>query len=177
MELIYSAGSQGWKVRLVQAIVVLIAPVALWGGWEIARTYGLHPSEGGELAPLPLRLAIGGFVALIGVGAVVGMWIYGRCYVMRAEVDEARGVLSITLAGFPIPLRREIAITDIEGSRWHAGQSRGTGVSVNAPWTSVRLRGRWLPLVVDAQGESLRPELVNRYLLGIRHPRRAVRAR
>lgn len=177
MELIYSAGSQGWKVRLVQAIVALTAPVAVWGGWEIARTYGLHPTEGGELAPLPLRLALGAFVALIGIGSLAGMWIYGRCYVMRAELDPADDSVSITLAGFPLPTRMRLREGEVERAASHAGQMRGSGVSVNAPWTSLRVRGRRLPLIVDAQGDVVRPDLAHRFLPGISPFRPRVRAR
>jgi hypothetical protein len=154
MEPIYSAGRQAWKVRLVQWIALACGPVALWTGGMIVKTYGLHPSEGGALAPLPLRLALGGFVAALGVSFVVGMWVYGRCYVMAAAVDETRGVLDVTLAGLLVPWRMEVPLDAVEGAVAHAGQLNTGGVSVNAPWTSVRLYGRFLPLVIDAQASS-----------------------
>lgn len=172
MERIYSAGRQGWKVRLVQWIALVCGPAAVWAGGEIVRTYGLHPSEGGQLAPLPLRLALGGFVAALGLSFLAGMWIYGRCYVMEAAVDETRGVLGITLAGLPIRTWMEVPLHAVEASAWHAGQFQGR-ISVNAPWTSVRLRGRRLPLIVDQQGDFLRPELVTEHLFP--NPRRRTR--
>jgi hypothetical protein len=163
MQPIYSAGRQAWKVRLVQWLAFATGPLAAWGGLMIVRTYGLHPSEGGELAPLPLRLALGGFVAALGISFLVGMWVYGRCYVMEAAVDETRGVLGIALAGMPIRSWMEVPLDAVEASAWHAGRFQGR-ITVNAPWTSVRLRGRRLPLIVDQQGDFLRPELVAEHL-------------
>ncbi|HVH13136.1 MAG TPA: hypothetical protein VM759_08795, partial [Longimicrobium sp.] len=164
MDVIYTAGPQAWKVRLVQGMAVVCTPVALWAGWEIARSYGLHPSEGGELASLGVRLALGGSVAALGVFFLVGMWIYGRCYVMEAAVDEARGVLGITLAGLPLRRRMEVPLDDVKGSRYHIGHTDTGKITVSAPWSSVRLRGRRLPLIVDGQGDFRDPELIAEHL-------------
>ena len=169
---IFSAGRQGVKVCAIQLLSLVISPVALWGGWEAARTYGLHPSEGGELAPLALRLLLGGFLAAIGAGFVVGMWVYGRCYVREAEVDPERGVLRLTLAGFVMPSRLEVPLQDVGGSREHDGRFRAGGMTVNAPWSTVRLRGRRLPLIIDVQGEFIRRELIVQYLLRAHRRRR-----
>lgn len=164
MEPIFSAGRQAWKVRLIQWIAVVVAPAASWSGWLIARTYGLRPADGGVLAPLAVRLAFGGGVAALGAAFVAGMWIYGRCYVMAAAVDETRGVLDVTLAGLLVSSRLEVPLDAVEGSTYHAGRSRTGDVTVNAPWVSVRLRGRWLPLIIDTQGELIRRELVVEHL-------------
>lgn len=165
MKTIFSAGWQGVKVRFVQVLVLLMSPVCLWAAWGTAFGYGLHPQEGGELAPLGLRVALCAFFLVLGVGFAVGMWVYGRCYVMRAEVDEERGVLRITRAGLLVPRRLEVPLEAVAGSRDHHGQFYAGGVRVNAPWSSVRLRDRRLPLIVDAQGDVLDQALVNLYLL------------
>ena len=164
MEPIYLAGGQAWKVRLVQCITVALSPVALWAGWEITRSYGLHPTEGGELAPLPLRLVLGGFVAMLGAGFLLGIWVYGRCYVLEAAVDETRGVLGITLAGLFLRSRMEVPLDAVESSAFHEGRMNTGSHSVNAPWTSVRLRGRPLPLIIDAQGEFIHPDRMSEHL-------------
>lgn len=165
MHPIYSAGRQGVKVRAIQVMSLVSAPLALWGGYEVFRTYGLHPTEGGVLAPLAQRLAVGGFIALIGVGFLAGMIVYGRCYVMSAAVDRERGRVLLTLAGFLVPVRKEVAEADLLASR-HSDGVLFTGKQlVAAPWSSLRVRGRPLPLIVDEQGEFLDQELVYHYLL------------
>ncbi|HEX6038402.1 hypothetical protein [Longimicrobium sp.] len=173
MERIYAAGWQGRKVRFVAWVVLGALALALWGGWEITRGYGLRPADGGVLKPLAVRLAFGGCVAALGLLFAVGMWIYGRCYVAEASVDETRGVLGITLIGLVLRSRMEVPVDDVEGSTYHAGRSNTGDFTVNAPWVSVRLRGRRLPLIVDAQGEFIRRELVVEHLF--RAPRRGRR--
>ena len=50
-------------------------------------------------------------------------------------------------------------------SGYHAGRMDNPGgVSVDAPWFSLRLRGRSWPLIVDAQGDFPDPELAARLL-------------
>lgn len=164
MDVIYTAGPQAWKVRLVQWMAIVLAPVAVWAGWDVARTYGLHPAEGGELAPLGARLAFGGLVMALGIAFFVGMWIYGRCYVMEASLDEARGVVGITLAGMPFRRRMEVPLADVEDSRYHIGHTNTGKMTVSAPWSSVRLRGRRLPLIVDGQGDFVDVDLVAEHL-------------
>ncbi|HLM68457.1 MAG TPA: hypothetical protein VK358_13055 [Longimicrobium sp.] len=165
MEAIYSAGRQAWKVRFIALIALATFALALWAGGEIARGYGLRAADGGVLKPLAVRLAFGGFVAALGALFMAGMWIYGRCYVMEAAVDERRGVLGLVLAGLLLRSRMEVPLDAVEGSTCHAGRSSTGDFVVNAPWVSVRLRGRRLPLIVDGQGEFIHPELLAEHLL------------
>jgi hypothetical protein len=177
MEAIYSAGRQAWKVRFMALVALAAFAGAAWAGWEIARSYGVRPADGGVLKPLAVRLAFGGFVAALGAVFVAGMWIYGRCYVMEAAVDEKRGVLGIVLAGLLVRSRLEVPLDAVEGSTHHAGRSSTGDIAVNAPWVSVRLRGRRLPLIVDGQGEFLHPELLAEHLLFDHRRRRRELAR
>lgn len=175
MERIYSAGWQGRKVRFVAWVVVGALALALWGGWKIAHGYGLSPGDGGVLKPLPVRLAWGGSVAALGLLFAAGMWIYGRCYVADASIDETRGVLDITLIGLLLRSRMEVPVGDVEGSTYHAGRSHTGDFTIDAPWVSVRLRGRRLPLIIDGQGEFIRRERVVEHLF--RAPRGGKRAK
>jgi hypothetical protein len=165
MEPIYSAARRLWRVRFCALMALVMGLAGLWGSWEAVRAYGLHPTEGGVLAPLPTRLALGGFLAVIGIGAPLGMWVFGRCYVVSAGLDERRGTLSITLAGLVATGRLEVKAEDVEGSTYERGETYAGGLAVAAPYERIRIRGRRLPLILDAQGEYLRPAFVNRYLL------------
>jgi hypothetical protein len=177
MQPIYSAGRQAWKVRFVALVVLSAGALALWGGWDTVQTYGLRPADGGVLKPLAVRMAVGGFIAVLGLSFVAGMWVYGRCYVMEASVDEGRGVLAFTLAGLLLRWRTEVPLDAVEGSTYHAGRSHTGDFTINAPWTAVRLRGRRLPLIVDGRGEFIRPELVREHLIFDQQQRRRERTR
>jgi hypothetical protein len=167
MQTIFSAGFQGTKARILQVMSLLVFPVSLWAAWLMLTVPATGPND--DLPPAG-RWAIALLAALVGVGFFVGMWVYGRCYVGKAEVDTERNRLRLTLLGFLFPSTLEIPADAIAGSTDHDGHLHTHHVSVNAPWTSVRVRGRRLPLVVDAQGDTHEPELVDRYLFGIAPP-------
>lgn len=161
---IYDAGPQATRVRALLWFSLLCAAGAVWAGVGLARTYGLSPGDGGVLAPLPVRLAWGGGVAAVGVGFAVGMWVYRECYVARAEVDEAAGTLHLRLVGYVGSPVRVVPVQSVRGSRYHPGHANYGGVAVNAAWDTVRVEGRRLPLIVDAQGDVLDRERAGRYL-------------
>ena len=81
------------------------------------------------------------------------MLVYGRCYI--GAVDELDGHAVIEHIGlFGRPLRI-IRPEDLRGTSFQDGQYRAGGLVVNAPWHTVRLRGRRLPLILDVQGKVL----------------------
>lgn len=161
---IYDAGPQAAKVRALLWFSLLCAGGSGWAGVALARTYGLSPAEGGVLAPLPVRLAWGVGVASIGVAFLAGMLVYVRCYAARVAVDEAGECLHVSLPGFVGSSTLEVPVGSVRGSRYHPGHADYGGVTVSAAWDTVRVEGRRLPLILDAQGDVLDPERASRYL-------------
>lgn len=161
---IYDAGSQAVKVRALLWFSLLCAAGSTWGGIALGRTYGLSPAEGGVLAPLPVRMAWGIGVAAVGLGFLAGMLVYVRCYAARVAVDEAGGALHVDRVGFLGTSTLVVPAARVRGSEFHPGQAYYGGVSVNAAWDTVRVEGRRLPLIVDAQGDVLDPERAGRFL-------------
>jgi hypothetical protein len=154
---IFRAGTQALMVRFVQALLVLIAtPGLLWAAWALLTIP--DPS----LSPAARYALVAGVLAFAAATSL-GMVVYGWCYVMSATWDPRAGACHLKLAGLFIPIR--LTITDAEGGRYHAGQSHVSPIEVNAPWYSIRVPGRRLPLILDLQGEFLHPELVDRVLL------------
>jgi hypothetical protein len=150
---VYRAGSQLLKVRAIMMASLACALGACWWGWDLFQTYGLRPADGGVLAPLPVRLALGLGLASLGIAFAAGMWAYGRNYVSALGYDEASGVLHVRTVGFAGSDETRYAASDVLGSDYHAGRSSYGRVSVDAPWMKVRIKGRRWPLIVDARGE------------------------
>lgn len=174
---LFTAEHQALKVRFVQALSLVAGATLIWGGVDVVQHYGLHPTEGGELASLPVRLALGGGFLLAGVGIVAGIVAYGWCYVLRASAAEGGARLHLVLAGLFVPVRLELEADRVERAAYRHGRARGGGITVNAPWYSVRVRGRRLPLVIDLQGDFPDRDAARRLLVrglpGVSGARRA----
>ncbi len=158
---VYESAGQLYSVYAVTALSVLCAGLALATGWYVGNHFGLSPADGGVLRPLWQRVAFGSALASVGCAFAGGMLLYLRLYIARLRIVERDGEgRTVTLeAAMAFPgLRVPLSEAELMGTGDHAGRSSHfRGVSVNAPWTSLRLRGRRLPLILDAQGRWLRP--------------------
>jgi hypothetical protein len=160
----------GWwrevKVRFVQLLCILAVPVALWGAHDAAFNPAEILSRHGDVVPWPIRYGTAAFLYVVGIGAGVGGIVYGWCYVTRAVWDPVAEQCRLRLAGFMIPVHRDVPEATEPRWAYAAGFSRAGNTVVNAPYYSVRLPGRRLPLLVDCQGLFFRPDLVDGVLLG-----------
>jgi hypothetical protein len=162
MRVIFDAGPQRWKVWFV-ALISLATGGALvvLGGW-LLTTYGLQPMDGGVLKPLQTRLLMALASATPGAAIIAGILAYLQCYVTRIEADDAGGY-RVTVAGVGTLQFGPDALARVG---YNDGVSHAGGISVNAPWYSIRLRGRRLPLIVDLQGDFLDEHAVDRLIDG-----------
>ncbi len=150
---IYAAGGQLLKVRAMMIVSLLCALAAMWWGWSLFQTQGLRPADGGVLAPLGTRLAWGIGVAGLGIAFAAGMWLYGRLYVSALRFDEAARALHFRTVGFFGGHDLVCSEADILHSTYQPGRGpSGADIQVDAPWIKVAIRGRRLPLILDAQG-------------------------
>lgn len=163
MRVIFDAGPQRWKIWFAVALSLAVG-VALvaFGGWMMV-SYGLGPLEGGVLKPLSTRVLTGIAWGVPGIAVIVGILAYLQCYVTRIEADDASGY-RVTVAGIGAPL--EFGMDGVARVGFNDGISHAGGISVNAPWYSVRLRGRRLPLIIDLQGNFLDERAVIRLIDG-----------
>jgi hypothetical protein len=125
---------------------------AVYWGIDLARTYGVNPGDGGELRPLWQRLAVALVVVFLGGLFAAGMWLYGRIYAARIDLDPEANKLHLYTVRFLGSRRHVIDLADVGGAKHHAGRLFTGRQAVNAPWRSVRLAGWRLPLIIDAQG-------------------------
>ncbi len=157
--IIYTAGGQALKVRFVMWLTLGAAAAAVWTGYYLLLTYGTRPADGGVLAPLPVRLAWALSVSAIGLSFAYGMWLYGRYAVREIRMVPGDRTLRIATYRFLGSRVETMPISDLAGAtkrhdRIDRGDALGmlTGISVDAPWLRVRLKGRRWPLVLDLQG-------------------------
>lgn len=166
---LYRAGRQLIKVRFMMLLTLMCAIGGIWWGIDLARTYGLSPGDGGVLRPLSVRLAVGAIVALLGISFAAGMWVFGRCYVAKIELDTDGKSLYLYTVNFLGNSRHRYELEEVEGlvspksSVIDAASLLGEmrGLSVNAPWQNIRIAGKRLPLVLDEQGEVTDPEMLS----------------
>jgi hypothetical protein len=152
-EQIYRAGRQLTKLRIISPLCLLCGAGLLWVGWAALHTYGIHPSEGGVLAPFYLRLLLGGFLGALGAFILLGFVAYMQfCYVSRVEVLEGEDRVRIVVAGIVAPWAFEVSAQDLRPVSYHPGIYTGR-ISGAAPYLTVHLQNRRLPLIVDLQGE------------------------
>jgi hypothetical protein len=155
MTSIYRAGSRLITVKIMILVGVACAIAACWWGWGLFQTYGSNPGDGGVLAPVGTRLAVGLATAAGGFAIAAGMWFYGTIYVGSIDYDEPAGNLHIRTVQNIFGSHDVLTpLTAIEGSRLKGDRTLFlNGQIVNAPWISLRVAGRRAPLVVDIKGE------------------------
>ncbi len=164
MRVIFDAGSQRWKIWFVLLLCLICGGGVLFGGVYLFLNYGMHPENGGVLKPLTSRILMGGVFVLPGAAINAGILLYLQLYVTRIEQDEVGDSFRVTLAGFGPGLT--INLRDIARVDYNDGISHSGGISVNAPWYSLRLPGRRFPLIVDIQGDFLDEHAVDRLIYG-----------
>ena len=149
MKLLYDSGVQGTKVRFLQWLMIGFGGVMLW----LAT---LQP-----LTPPPLEVETPGerraaqvFAVLAGVAAVAGILVYARSYIARVEEQDAGSVL-IRHPGLVGSSTRVVREQDLKSSAFNDGFYAAGGLTVDAPWHTVRLRNRRIPLILDVQGRVL----------------------
>jgi len=150
METIFNiGGGRRLVIRLFVPVAFLLmgVPMAGLGG------YFLLPGswEGPDAPDGPYWLGFLFFLAFLlgGIALTIGAVLYGPAYVTRIEVDREQETVRFSVAGWVRGRSFTVPLDDIVSGRYHDG-----GTMVNAPWTTVRIRGRRLPLIVDAHGDA-----------------------
>lgn len=162
---IYSAGPRVGAVRFVMILSLLCAIAGLWFGFELFQSYGLRPADGGRLAPIGMR--IGWLVGLGGAGLIfaLGMWVYGRNYVRSIRFDAAGKRLHLRTLGMFGDGAAIVPLDRLKQANFKHGRlDNPVGVSVNAPWISLRVEGRGIPYIIDGQGRIHDPALFARLI-------------
>jgi hypothetical protein len=164
MGVIFDAGPQRWKIWFVVLICLLCGGFWIFAGGYLFLNYGMHPDNGGVLKPLTSRILMGSVFVLPGAAIIGALLLYLQLYVTRIEEDGVDESYRVTVAGLGAP--RIITPADVAGSGYNEGISHAGGISVNAPWYSLRLRGRRFPLIIDMQGDFHDKDAVDRLMEG-----------
>jgi hypothetical protein len=127
-EQIYHAGRQLTKLRIISPLCLLCGIGLLWAGWTVLHSYGIHPSEGGVLAPIRLRLLLGGFLLALGAFVLLGIVAYMQfCYVSRIDRVAGEDRVRLEVAGFLTPRALEVAQRDLRPAEFHSGVYQPVG--------------------------------------------------
>jgi hypothetical protein len=164
MELIYSSGRQGKKVRFVLWFLYACAAASVYYGFVTLQTYGLSPGDGGMLASFSARLSRGSFLWGLGLAIALATYVYSRMYINRIEIDGAHQNLLIETPTLIGARRQDVAVSQVRSVKFHRGSLYTIKTSVDAPWYTVKVEGRRLPFLLDAQGHSPDEELLERVL-------------
>ncbi|MFL5384977.1 MAG: hypothetical protein ACJ8GN_20855 [Longimicrobiaceae bacterium] len=111
---------------------------------------GSYQGDDPITAPYLLGLLFGLAFLAGGIAIAVGAWLYGPAYVTRIEVDREQQLARFSILGWVRGWSFTVRPDDIVSGRYHEGSMETRRHRVYAPWTTVRIRGRWLPLIVDA---------------------------
>ena len=143
--ILFEAGRQGRKVRALW-IGALIGALGTAGLTLVSMAQSLDAANA-EAAQGRMQLALF-FFGLFGLVAVA-MSIYARCYVTRLAFVPGGALVSVETLGLVHDRIETLDPGSIDSTAFWEG---GRGY-VSAPWWTVRVRDRSLPLIVDAQGE------------------------
>lgn len=73
MTTVFRAGGQLITVRAFMILSLVCAVACIWWGIGLAQTYGSRAADGGALAPLAVRLALGIDTGSLGILFAAGM--------------------------------------------------------------------------------------------------------
>lgn len=156
MTVIFENRRQTLKVRLVMLLLLLpFSAGMMWWGWDLFQTYGLSPGDGGVLRPFSERIIAGGLVGGLGLITGVAMMIYAAHYAVRV-LRDGDTVIVETLTPWALGnWRHAFPVTRVAGSSYYEGRLRTYKHNVNAPWLTLRIVGRRIPFMLDAQAETI----------------------
>ncbi len=155
MTLVYKAGRRVWRVRGLLWLSLVVAVWFVIWGFDLYRTYGLRPADGGVLAPEGVRRAWAFGMGGLGVAFAVGMWVYARAYVAALWIDDAGDRVAIQTVGGWWGTRIVVARRQVRAAVYHDGRFYAGRQSVRAPWYTMRVDGHARRFVVDAQGTTV----------------------
>ncbi|MEO0792962.1 MAG: hypothetical protein AAFY27_10500 [Pseudomonadota bacterium] len=155
---IVEAGWQSTKLRLIALLFMGAGLVGLYFTPEILMSL---TDVDGNLEPLDARIGLGGLIGGASLLATVGMWLYVYVYVV--SISRSGDYVVVRTQGVFRPTTRIIPITGFIGSTAHDGRTKfPMRFQVNAPYTTLRIDGWWLPLVVDEQSETFHGDALGR---------------
>jgi hypothetical protein len=148
MRTIFRAGGKTIGIRLAMPFCSVVGVAMTWVGWMFIQPSS-YQGDDALSGPIGLGMLFGLVFLLGGLGIAIGSWLYGPAYVSRIEVDREEDRVRFSVAGWVRGRSFTVHPEDVVSGRYHDGHYDSGRTMVNAPWTTVRVRGRRLPLIVD----------------------------
>jgi len=158
--LIVEAGWQGTKVRWFTPILIMVGIACCIAA---IPTYQYATTAGGALAPFWERVGLAALLVSVGVLSAGGMIWYSRIYVLK--LSRSGDWVRVVTPGVVRPLVRQLHASRFAFGRQYDGRIYNPyGVSVNAPWVTLRVAGWLSPLLVDLQSETIHQTRMDQFL-------------
>lgn len=163
--LVYTAGSQLWKVRMVCYGIYILSPVLVWAGFLVINAPP-DPVQHGEAAEY-FPLLFGVLFILLAFAFSAGIAVYQYCYVSKISHDAADGMY-IFETELPFSDRQtRLSLSDIKNSAYQHGQYEDVKFTINAPWYKIKIQSRRFAFIVDMQGEIMDEKLFGELIQSI----------
>lgn len=163
MRTIYKAGFQLVMMRFVQVITLVTSVGAVFAGVMIIRLQDVSTDPADQLHPI-----WGAGFIVVGFAFAAGLWYYCQVYISRVEISDDSRRLRVTFPGIVFPHQREFGVEEIASATFHDGYMRTGGMTVNAPWETIRLHNGGRGMILDVQGDYVDEAAIDEYLLGRR---------
>ncbi len=141
--------AQALKVRLVYWVFIGGSLLTLAAIASHAMSTALEPGAA--------------ILALASLAVMAAIHVYASCYVtsMRRQDDT----VTVTTA-VPFGSRHAFHRDRAKGTSFHEGKFSTLRHDVNAPWTSLRVEGFYLPFIIDRQAEHISSEELRSMMQG-----------
>ncbi|QOJ27811.1 MAG: hypothetical protein HRU80_02580 [Ignavibacteriales bacterium] len=154
---IFSAGRQVIKVRFVVYGLLLLAPVLFWAGTlVIGDPYVYNVQEQSSPAH---QYFWGTLFMMMSAAIAAGILVYQDCYVTSLRQDKTTGLFTLATESLIGRRVHSFSYQDIKGWREDSGEYYNGKFHIVAPYISLRLKGRFLPFIIDLQGEVVEEEI------------------
>ena len=156
----FSAEHRIWRVRFVMYMSLLFFCLMQLLSCRLLPSWNSGVEANGEAISRLEVFALLAICQLSAWGFLVGMHVYGRCYVVLIYRSCAGADKVYETIGWLTRQRWFVTADDQQACKFHRGKTQGhydakTGITlmaVDAPYYSQKVAGRRLPFILDYDG-------------------------
>lgn len=142
---------RGLRVEFMAYVGILAAVGSVCWAAQLLVTFGLNPGDGGVLRPFEERLLVATITAGCGIAFAISLLVYQSLFVIGISLAGENFYVHSKIACFNFT--KSFHLTDVAGSAYRNKSGYWLGDRYIPPQYDLRMRikGRWLPYVIDPQ--------------------------